>query len=479
MFKTRVSESEFDPTPVDGRQAHGAARAALKRRDHDQAQALLRESLLRQPEDAEALCLLALALWRGPGDLDSASVHLRLARTLRPADPRILTLSASLCLHLGELDSTWSFAEQALGADQQHAPAYVVLARANPRRIDEGQLKRMLSLASRVELGAERLRPLHNAIGRVFDARGEFDAAFGHFILSNRYATGRYEPAPRDARLAEARELFTPDYFDQHRGYGIEDAGCVFVIGMPRSGSTLLEQVLAAHPQTDTCHESDALSNVETSWLRALPAKRPDARFFEHYRAIEPAQVARSAGDYLAATARRMRKPNPCRRIDKRLGNFLFMPLITLMFPDAVVLHTHRHPLDVCLSCFTQGFDGHLYANDLAHLAHFYLNYQGYMRLWSTLFRASIRHCRYEDMIAAFEPQARSIVRSVGLEWDDACAQPHRASRFVSTASAVQVREPAHGARIERWRCYEKHLQPLIEGLGGHANIERLHREFA
>ena len=278
-------------------------------------------------------------------------------------------------------------------------------------------------------------RPLHNAIGRVLDARGEFDAAFGHFVRSNACVDRRYEPALREARLAQAHQTFTPDFFDRQRGSGIEGAGCVFVIGMPRSGSTLLEQVLAAHPLTDTCHESDALSNVEAAWQRALPAQRRDAGYHEPYRTLAADQVARSARDYLAATARQMRKPNPMRRVDKRLGNFLFMPLIALLFPDAVVLHTHRHPLDVCLSCFTQGFDGHWYANDLNHLAHFYLNYMAYMRLWSTLFPTMLAHCRYEDVVADFEPQARRIVRSAGLEWHDACSQPHLASRFVSNGS--------------------------------------------
>ena len=474
-----MSESVFDPASTTGRTEHAAARAALARRDHAVAQQQLRNALAREPDDTEAMCLLALSFWRGTGDLDGAAAQLASARALRPGDPRILTLSASLNLHLGELDAAVSFAEQAIAAEDQHAPAYVVLARARPRGISDEQLERMRSLANRPDLGVQRLRTLHNAVGRVLDARGDFDAAFGHFVRSNAHVNRRYEPALREMRLQQARHIFTPEYFERHRGPGVAGAGCVFVIGMPRSGSTLLEQVLAAHPQTDTCHESDALGNVEASWQRGRRGQPGEADYFEHYRALSASQIADSAQDYLAATAHQMRKPNPPRRIDKRLGNFLFMPLIALLFPDSVVLHTHRHPLDVCLSCFTQGFDGHWYSNDLNHLAHFYLNYMGYMRLWSALFPTMIEHCRYEDVVADFEPQARRIVRRTGLDWHDACAQPHLASRYVSTASAAQVREPVHAARVERWRHYEKHLQPLIAALGGHASIERLHREFA
>jgi tetratricopeptide (TPR) repeat protein len=457
---------------------HAGARQALGRRDHDIAQSLLREALVHDPRDVEALCLLALALWRGDGTVDSAASVLTQAREIQPGDPRILVLSASLSLHSGELAAAVRFAEQGLSVDADHTPAYVVLARAKPSAVTDAQLLRMQELGNRAELGAQRLRPLHNAIGRVLDARGEYDAAFDHFARSNVLAKGRYEPALREARLARAREVFTLEFFEDRQGFGVSGAGCVFVIGMPRSGSTLLEQVLAAHPETDTCHESDALGRVEAAWQRSLPVDERDSGRFEHYRGLRADQVAHSAQDYLAATARQMRKPNPMRRVDKRLGNFLFMPLIRLLFPDASVLHTHRHPLDVCLSCFTQGFDGHWYSNDLKHLAHFYLNYMAYMRLWSALFPTTIRHCRYEDLVADFEPQARRIVHGVGLDWHDACAQPHLASRYVSTSSAAQVREPVHGTRVQRWRHYEKHLQPLIAGLGGHAAIERLHREF-
>ncbi|MEQ1804306.1 MAG: sulfotransferase [Burkholderiaceae bacterium] len=472
-----MPDSAFPASAQSPQRPHAAARDALARQDPDAARQLLSTSLADRPDDAEALCLLALALWRGPVDMEGAAANLRCALALRPSDPRILTLCASLALHLGELDEALNHAEQALSADPAHAPAYVVLARARPGRVADAQLDRMRFMTRQPGLSKRKLRPLHNAVGRVLDARGEFDAAFAHFSASNACVEQRYEPALREARLAQARRTFTPEFFARHSGMGVRDAGCVFVVGMPRSGSTLLEQVLAAHPRTATCHESDALSQVETAWLSGADGKA--ASPFAHYTGIDAAKVARSARDYLAATSRQMRGEKPFRRVDKRLGNFLFMPLIRLLFPDASVLHTQRHPLDVCLSCFTQGFDGHWYANDLTHLAHFYGNYHGYMQLWSTVFPDVLRHCRYEDMVADLEAQARRIVSAVGLEWHDACAQPHSASRFVSTASAAQVREPVHGARVERWRHYEKHLQPLIAGLGGHAGIERLQREFA
>jgi Sulfotransferase family len=252
----------------------------------------------------------------------------------------------------------------------------------------------------------------------------------------------------------------------------------VFIVGMPRSGSTLIEQALAAHPLTDTCNESDALSRVEAAWLRGASGGPARSGGFDHYLDVDAAKVELAARDYLAATSRQMRKPQPQRRIDKRLGNFLFMPLIALLFPDAVVLHTHRHPLDVCLSCYSQGFDGHWYSNDLAHLAHFYRNYHAYLQLWTKRYPQLIRHWRYDDVVGDFEPAARRLVADVGLPWDDACAQPHRVQRYVNSASAAQVREPVHTARRERWRGYEKHLQPLIDALGGHATIEAMHAEF-
>ncbi|GBF25895.1 hypothetical protein MnTg02_00931 [bacterium MnTg02] len=455
-----------------------AVRAALAERRFDVAQTLLDRRLDIEHRDVEALCLSALTRWRGSGDFETADVLLERARALEPDHARVLTLSAELHLHIGRISSARSFAEQAISTDDRHSPAYVLLARADAGKIDDKTLHQMEQLATGGEIETRRLRVLRNAIGRVFEARGDFGAAFAQFAQSNRYASGTYDPAKREARWSEARALFTPDYFHARQTYGLASTGCVFIIGMPRSGSTLLEQVLAAHPDIDTCRESDALRDINHTLYRSLPSKLRGDDFFAHLREIEETRVAQAASTYLAATSRQMRDPNSLRRIDKKLGNFLHFPLIKLMFPDAVTLHTHRHPLDVCLSCFTQDFDGHHYSNDLSDLAHYYLIYQDYMRLWSELFGDALRHCCYEALIGSFKREVLQVLDALDLAWNESCAEPHRTNDLVDTASAAQVREPIHAGRIGRWRNYEKHLEPLIAKLGGHQNIERMHQEF-
>lgn len=440
---------------------------------------LLNQQLERDPEDIEALCLSALTHWRGPGDLISADALLERARVLQPSHVKVLTLSAELHLHTGKIDSARVFAERAVAIDDRHSTAFVVLARADPRRVNDETLAQMKRLSAPGELEPRRLRYLHNAIGRVLDARGDFDAAFVHFDRSNRHARGAYEPGTREARLKQARSLFTRDYFHRRHSYGLEDAGCVFIVGMPRSGSTLLEQILAAHPETDTCRESDALGDIDRSLHRKMPSEQGAKDYFAHLRGIGEAQVAQAASTYLATTSRQMGGASPRRRIDKRLGNFLHVPLIRLMFPDGVALHVHRHPLDVCLSCFTQDFDGHAYANDLADLAHYYGIYQDYLRLWSDRLGEQVRHCRYETLVGSLEQEARRILGILALDWNGACAEPHRLSRFVSTASAAQVLEPVDTGRVARWRNYARHLEPLVEALGGLQGVERMDREFA
>lgn len=460
-------------------EANIAARAALRERRFELAETLLDERLRVDPDDVEALCLRALTCWRGGRDFAESAALLLRARELKPRHPKVLTLSAELELHFGRIEIARAFAEQAIECDDCHTSAYVALARADAMSVGNEMLVQMRMLAGRKKLGAKRLRSLHNAIGRVFDARGDYDSAFEYFSRSNGYAGGNYEPAKREQRLRQARALFGCDHFADRRSSGLEKTGCVFIVGMPRSGSTLIEQMLVAHPDIDTCHESDAVRDINHALSKKYGVTHSPEAYFAYSTAVTDAAIADVARSYLATTSLEMDQQNPARRIDKKLGNFFHLPLVKRMFPDAIILHAIRHPLDVCLSCFTQDFDEHHYANDLENLAHFYLIYMGYMRLWSELFADTIKHCTYEKLVASYESEARNILRKLGLRWDQRCAEPHRQDRFVTTASAVQVRKPINSESIDRWRNYEKHLQPLIAKLGGLDRIERMYQEFA
>ena len=459
-------------TPMD--QWTAAARRAIHERRHFEAIALLERQLGRAPEDVEALCLSALARWRANVDVSTASDRLRRARTLAPGDPRVFTLSAEFSLRSGDLAAVARYAGEALAMDPDNAGALVTLARADAAGVDDERLARMRRLAGSGDLAAGRQRNVWNAVGRVLDARGEFDAAFEAFSASNRLAPGRYDRRLREERLSAAKTLFTRDFMAEKTALGAEGGDCVFIIGMPRSGSTLIEQMLSGHPDVGGCGESDALPAIDAALIR----RAGNASFFGHIASMDAEGAKEAAAAYRAATLRSLDRPGARRRVDKRLSNFLSLPLLRILAPEATVLHAQRHPLDLCFACFAQDFEAHDYANDLSDLAHYHRLYQGYIALWTERLGERLVHCRYEDLSADPTAQARRIVAETGIDWRDDCAAPHRNRGFVNTASAAQVREPIHVKRVGRWRAYERHLRPLIDGLGGFSAIERAANRF-
>jgi tetratricopeptide (TPR) repeat protein len=334
---------------------HSAARLAVMQRRFDDAKAFLAPSLLHNPDDVDALCLSALVHWRSHGDFAAAESHLARARALRPHDPSVLTLCAEFALHLGDVDAVFALAGRALAADGSKSAALIAMARADARRVDDAMLDRMHRLTQAATTKSGDLRHLHNAIGRVLDARADYDAAFDHFSQSNQLASGVYDASVADKRLAEVRRVFTRPFFDARHDYGLRGYGAIFIVGPPRTGSTLIEQMLKAHPGIESSGESDAVRDIEYGLRRLHKGSANDANSFGHIETIGPELIEQAASAYLSKTAKQMGPLRPDvmlrRRVDKKLSNFLHTGLIHLMFPDAVFLQVRRHPLDVCLSC--------------------------------------------------------------------------------------------------------------------------------
>lgn len=451
-------------------------RSAIVRRKYKLAKDLIDSCLEKDLDDVDALCLGALVYWRGSFDVEWSASMLQRARELAPENARVLTLSAELDMHFGRIVNACGYARTALAIDDKNTTAYVVLARASASSVAPSTLEKMIRLAASSDLGRQRRRNLLNAIGRVYDARADYDKAFDYFSQSNELAEGRYDRERREAVLAEAHAMFDAKFAEDRASFGLRDKGAIFIIGMPRSGSTLLEQAFSAHPDVDSCGESDAVSVINRALYKKASAKVPPVGGYFHLPLLSPSAIQASAQAYLARTAASLRKPDRTHQVDKRLSNFLHVPLIRMMFPDARFLHTHRHPLDVSLSCYMQDFDEHYYTNNLADLAHFYDIYLQYMKLWSQFYGDAIRHCSYERLVSSLASETRIALNFVGLEWHHACVQPHKVERFVMTSSAAQVRAPVHDRAIGRWRNYKKHLKPLIDGLGGHDEIEKIYR---
>jgi hypothetical protein len=262
---------------------------------------------------------------------------------------------------------------------------------------------------------------------------------------------------------AQIRSVFSRDAMARYQRSSIGSELPVFIVGMPRSGSTLVEQILHAHPQ--------AYGAGELSDLRAVLQRVPELTGAEDmYPACVPwlnSQQMTALGEaYIAAL--RAHSRTAVRIVDKNLNNYEMLGMIALMLPKARIIHATRHPLDCCVSCFTQRFMGamHAYSYDLANLGRHYRLYHDLMAHWANTLDVQIFEVRYEDVVADVASHARTIVEFCGLEWDERCLRFHEAKREVITMSYDQVRRPIYDSSVGRWARFEQQLGPLIEALG-------------
>jgi tetratricopeptide (TPR) repeat protein len=300
----------------------------------------------------------------------------------------------------------------------------------------------------------------HFALGKVYADLGQHERSFSHLIEGNRLKRKQivYDEAVELAQLERMRALFTAEVMRKARSFGDPSTVPVFIIGMPRSGTTLVEQILAAHPMVYGAGELNDFEAAVASLRGSIAARSGLGREELHQIGIRYLQRVRT----IAPVVERI--------TDKMPGNFRYVGLIHLALPNARIIHVRRDPLDTCLSCFSILF-AHNYqpfSYDLAELGRYYRAYTALMEHWREVLPLEhVLEVQYEELVVNFEPLARRIVAYCGLEWDAACLEFHKTKRLVWTASAIQVRQPIYRSSIGRWRAYEDMLRPLSEALEG------------
>jgi len=240
---------------------------------------------------------------------------------------------------------------------------------------------------------------------------------------------------------------------------GNPDPSPIFVLGQPRTGTTLVERIITAHSQVHSAGELQQLGLALRRLSNYRNPKRFSAELFVAAATVEPAKIG---GMYLQ-TSSKMRGDTP-RFVDKLPQNYLLIPLILAALPNAKIVHLVRNPMDACFASFKQLFaDAYLHSYHQEEMARHHLRYRELMALWHQRFAGRIYDISYEDTAADLEPNARALLQYLELPWEDDCLDFHQQEGAVSTASAVQVREPAHTRSIGRWRRYETQLQPMLE----------------
>lgn len=318
--------------------------------------------------------------------------------------------------------------------------------------VDRSQLEGLLMKRTTTQLGRV---DLHYSLGMIHDRAKEHSKAFEHYIAANQALDMEWDPQTLDDMVDAAIEQATPEFFAARKDFGIADASPIFIVGMPRSGTSLIEEILAAHPRVTGWGEHRAISRLSN--ITRGPVKYP--RILDELSREQSVELATS---YLRSG------PESDVSADKSLSLYTKLGMIPILFPNAKILHVQRDPLDSAVSAFCLHFEGDnlAYTYDLEHLGRAHLGFQRAMEHWHRTLPMPILTVPYEELVADIEPWTRKIIDHCGLDWDDACLNFHQSDRNVFTASKHQVRQKAHTRSCGKWKRYEEHLDPLKRALG-------------
>lgn len=422
----------------------------------------LEQAVRLTPADAEACYALAGACL-DTGRFDEALRLARDAQRLRPDFLAALALEAAVLLRRGDIEAARARLLPVL--DRGLEAPELLLAYAQCCRDDEEMrdaARRLEALLAEAALDDLQRELAHFRLGTLYDALHDYRRAIVHFDAGNRLKPVQFDRAAWARHIDELIETYTAEAIARAPRAGNCSERPLFVVGMPRSGTTLVTQILASHPDIASVGELTDLGVLARELHSRLAATRAGARLTQLKREDCDALATR----YLATLERIA--PGARRAIDKMPENFLHLGLITLLFPVARVIHCVRDPLDTCLSCYFQDFGGDLpYAYDLGDLGYYYRHYRRLMAHWREAVQTPILEVRYEDLVDNTERVAREMLRFCGVKWDPRCLDFHRHADAAATASFMQVRQPIYRSSVGRWRHYEAQLAPLRRALAG------------
>jgi tetratricopeptide (TPR) repeat protein len=431
---------------------------------YDEAIAHYHEALAINPKDVQAHDCLARTL-QLLDRTDEAVSHWEKILAIAPDHVDARNRLGNALRGIGRVDEAVRAFESAIMLAPRKTASYLNLANAKRLTVADPHFAAMTKLPSEMEsLAVDDQICLYFALSKAFADLGDHEQSFRHLLQGNSLKRKqiKYNEAKTLERFERIRSIFSADLLRDKQKCGDPSSAPIFIIGMPRSGTTLVEQILASHPKVYAAGELYELQNLAAHITAANGSEFPEA-----VAAMSDEQIRELGVTHLRALRRRA--PSAQRITDKMPANFMLVGLIALTLPNARIIHTCRDARDTALSCFSILFEaGQDYTYDLAELGRYIRAYQALMEHWRAVLPAGLMlEVQYAEVVNNLEEQARRIVAHCGLDWDDACLAFHKTERSVRTASATQVRQPIYQSSVGRWRRYEDRLQPLLQALEG------------
>ena len=442
---------------------------------HDGARFGLADALFRQQKATPAIAQVERLLATAPGD--PAYLNLYAAcLALVGEDERVIAIYEALLADypmqprlwlnyghnlrtVGRRDDAVAAFRRSLALSPGLGDAYWSLANLKTRALTEADEADIAAALSRGDLSEDDRLHLHYALGKALEDRGEAEAAFGHYGqgAAIRRRQTPYDAGETTAAVKRARAVFTRELFKAREGSGATSDAPIFIVGLPRSGSTLVEQILASHSQVEGAMELPDLGHL----ARRFGPQYPDA-----VARLDDAAL-KALGESYLSTTRVQSKQGLARFIDKMPNNFMHVGLIRLILPNARIVDARRHPLGSGFSAFKQHFaQGQTFSYDLADIGRYYRDYVELMAHFDAAAPGAVHRVIYEDLVEDTEGETRRLLDYCGLPFEDACLRFHETRRAVRTVSSEQVRRPIYRDGLTQWRAYESWLEPMKAALG-------------
>ena len=486
--------------PTDVAALRMLAEVAARLRRYDDAETLLRYCLELAPNFDAARFNLAIVLNRLPRGVEAlAELERLLAR--EPRNPAYRNLKAAILSSLGEYQESIDLYEKVLrdfggqpriwmsyghvlktagrledsikayrrsiAGEPSLGDAYWSLANLKTFRFTEADVAAMRAQLARSELGDEDRLHFEFALGKALEDAGSWEDSFTHYARGNdiRRAQLRYRAQDNRRIVQRSKRAFTREFFAAREGWGASAADPIFILGLPRAGSTLLEQILSSHSQVEGTMELPDVPAIAHELVRRLPEGR-DAGYVDVLPQLAKEEFAALGERYLSAT-RIQRKTAAPHFIDKMPNNWPFVGLIHLILPNARIIDARRHPLGCCFSGFKQHFArGQGFTYSLSDIGQYYRDYVELMAHFDTVLPGRVHRVHYERMVEDTEAEVRRLLDYCGLPFEEGCLRFYENARAVRTASSEQVRMPIFKDGVDQWRHFEPWLGPLKEALG-------------
>jgi len=496
----RVLKSHLKHSPTDVTAARMLAEVAVRVGRNEEALSLLAYCLELVPGFSGARYNLAVLLHR-TNKSNEALVEVERLLAEDPKRPGYRNLAAVICSRIGEYERSsqlyralleeypenakvWlSYAhvlktegkrEQceaayrgAIERDASFGEAYWSLANLKTFLFSEHDITQMNEQIERPEIELSSQVQFHFALGKAAEDSGEHALSFSHYAKGNALhkSTINYQRSQNAARVERMKSRFTEGFFKERAGMGCRDGGPIFIVGMPRAGSTLLEQILASHSQVEGTTELPDIITLAKE-LRSQATEDEMGAYDGVLARMSPDELVALGRQYLERTLIHRKTDRPF-FIDKMPNNFLHVGLIQVCLPNARIIDARRHPLACCFSNFKQYFArGQNFSYSLEDVGHFYRDYVTLMAHYDAVLPGRIHRVIYESLVNGLEAEVRSVLDYCGLPFEEACLRFFENKRPVRTASSEQVRQPIYREGVEQWRAYDAHLEPLKVALG-------------